>query len=68
MKLFIDKAIKKTKKILIFNCLSNKAPQRKKKFFYINPKNVISDFVGNNKKFIIDHSYADHDVSFIIFK
>ena len=68
MKLFIDKAIKKTKKILIFNCLSNKAPQRKKKFFYINPKNVISDFMGNNKKFIIDHSYADHDVSFIIFK
>jgi len=68
MKTFIKKAFKKTKKILIFNCLSANAKIKKKLHYYINPFEISKNYNINLEKLIIDHSYADHDVSFILFK
>ena len=65
---FIRKALKKTNKILVFNCLSAHAPKKNRKYFYLDPSKVSNIGLKNNLKFIIDHTYADHDVSFIVFK
>jgi len=64
----IKKGISKSNKIFIFNVMSIYAPFKEKKFFYSDPL-ILSKFIKKySTKFIIDHSYFDHDFTIVVYK
>lgn len=64
----IKRGIFKSNKLFIFNILSTYAPFKENRFFYADPLNLSKFIKKFTKKYIIDHTYFDHDFSIIIYK
>ena len=68
LKKIISKGCEDSKLFFIFNILSSTSKKKFNKFFYVNPKKIVKIINQHSKKYIVDHSYFDHDFTVVIYK
>lgn len=68
IKKIIKKSFDECRKMVVINILSSYARNKSKKFFYAKPSFIIKILKKDFKKFIIDHSYFEHDFTLVLFK